>query len=342
MRKRKTILALVLVAIMAATMLAGCGEKATEGDDAFKVALILPGNINDAGWSASAYAGLQLIQQDLGAEVAYSEAVATSDAAGIFRHYANQGFDVIIGHGYEYGDIAMTVGPEFPDITFLVTSTDISQEPNVGSMNTLPVENGLLQGTAAAYMTKTKKIGAVGGLTFASFFDPLNAYAAAAISIDPEIEVMLNVIGSETDAALAKETALAMIDAGADVIMYNANAAGQGVLEACKERKVYAIASIADQNNLGPEVMIGTGVCDVAVAMREVVSYIKDGEFEPKFYSMGVPTGCVFFVPNDAVYNTMPEEGRKAMDDLFDKLMAGEVDGYALIDQYVPANVKVG
>ncbi|MEL7608232.1 MAG: BMP family protein [Bacillota bacterium] len=342
MRKFRTILALALVMLMAVAVLPACSSQTAESDKTFKVALVLPGNVNDAGWSASAYAGLQLIEKDLGAEIAYSEAVAASDAASIFRHYADQGFDVIIGHGYEYGDIAMTVGPEFPDITFLVTSTNIAQAPNVGSMNTLPVENGLLQGTAAAYMTKTKKIGAVGGLTFSSFFDPLNAYAAAAISIDPEIEVMLNVIGSETDAALAKETALSMIDEGADVIMYNANAAGQGALEACKERGVYAIASIKDQNNLAPDVMIGTGVCDTAIAMREVVSIIKDGKFEPKFYSMGVPTGCVYFVPNDAVYNTMSEEGRKAMDDLFDKLMKGEVDPYGMIDQYVPANVKVG
>lgn len=365
---KKSILALVLALLMVLAALTGCATKpaaseptaapaaATEAPAAaateapatepatepLKVGLLVAGPVNDGGWGASAYAGLLRIQEKYGAEINYTESIPQSDYEEAFRNYANMGYDVVFGHGYEFGDAAKKVAPDYPDTMFIVTSTNIFQEPNVASMNTLPVEMGILQGLSAAYMTKTKVIGAIGGMSIPSIIDPLNAYAAAAASVDPSIKVLLHMTGDFEDAARAKEAALAMIDAGADVLMYDADSAGLGVVEAVKERGVMCIPSIANQNDLAPDLAIMSGICDVATGMDVVVGYVADGTIKPQFYSLGASTGCVFYEPNDKVFSTMSDEGKAAVEDTFQKLKSNEMDPYAFVDQYCPADVRVG
>ena len=56
----------------------------------FKVALITPGPVNDSGWSALAYDGLQGIKTDMGAEVSNQVAVG-NDIKEAMRSYAQKG-----------------------------------------------------------------------------------------------------------------------------------------------------------------------------------------------------------------------------------------------------------
>ena len=42
----------------------------TEAEAGFRVALLTPGPVSDAGWNAAAYEGLELIKSKLGAETA--------------------------------------------------------------------------------------------------------------------------------------------------------------------------------------------------------------------------------------------------------------------------------
>ena len=89
-----------------------------------KVAIVLPGTVNDAGWTASAYEGILAIEESYGCETSYMESIPVTNAEEVFRNYANSGYNVIFGHGSEYYDAAAAVAEEFPEIAFIVTSTD--------------------------------------------------------------------------------------------------------------------------------------------------------------------------------------------------------------------------
>ncbi|WP_197686553.1 BMP family protein [Thermanaeromonas toyohensis] len=157
-------------------VLVGCGSKpqpgssdtgveaspsgeAKGGKKQLKIALLLPGPINDMGWNASAYEGLKQAEKKYGASVAYVENVAQSDMEENFRGFALQGYDLIIGHGFQFGDAAKKVASQFPKAKFVVTSSNISQPPNVASVNIDNEMQGFIMGAIAALMSKSKVVG---------------------------------------------------------------------------------------------------------------------------------------------------------------------------------------
>ena len=114
-----TIISLIMVFLFAFSMTACSGPASS--DDGLKVALMLNGTINDASWNQSAYEGLKKMESELGATIAYTENIKQNDKVQIMREYAKQGFDYIIGHGYDYEDAIVEVSKEFPDVKFVVS-----------------------------------------------------------------------------------------------------------------------------------------------------------------------------------------------------------------------------
>ena len=82
---------------------------------AFRVALLTPGPVSDAGWNAAAYEGLELIKTRLGADTALVQTKSPADFEDAFRDFASRGFDLIFAHGFEYTDSAIQLAQSFPN-----------------------------------------------------------------------------------------------------------------------------------------------------------------------------------------------------------------------------------
>lgn len=95
-------------------------STAAPSDEKLSVALLLPGSLNDGGWNANAYAGLKDLEAE-GYTVAFTENIAIAAIEEAMRNYASEGYDLVIGHGAEFGEPAMRVAPEFPDVNFFVS-----------------------------------------------------------------------------------------------------------------------------------------------------------------------------------------------------------------------------
>ena len=306
-----------------------------------KVGLILPGSINDQGWSTSAYLGLQAIEESYGCETTYMENVTVASYEEAFRSLATAGYNVIFGHGSVFFDAAEIVSKEFPDVAFVITSTDSYSPPNVASVNTLPTEMGYIGGVGAALATKSGIVGAIGGSSLVSIVEAMNAFSAAALATNPDVTVLTNMTGDDFDAAKCKEVAQAMIDQGADVIFYDADAAGLGALEACQENGVMAIPAIADASDLAPDTVLMSACNAIGQAMDTVVGYIVDGTFTGQYYPMGCETGCVFYTTNDPVWNAnMTEENQAKVEEVYQQLANKEIDIAAQVAA-LPAEIVV-
>ena len=101
--------------------------------------LLLPGSLNDGGWNAAAYAGLMELK-DEGYEVAFTENIAIAGIEEAMRNYALEGFDLVIGHGFEFGEPAMRVAAEYPDVNFYVSG----KMPDGVSEEDLPANTGFM------------------------------------------------------------------------------------------------------------------------------------------------------------------------------------------------------
>ena len=122
-RTSRIVLLLIAIAVGASGCERGApGTSARNEPHRFRVALLTPGPVSDAGWNAAAFDGLQLIKKKLGAKTALVQTTSPADFEGAFRDFGSRGFNLIFAHGFEYTDTALRVARYFPKTIFVVTS----------------------------------------------------------------------------------------------------------------------------------------------------------------------------------------------------------------------------
>jgi simple sugar transport system substrate-binding protein/basic membrane protein A len=204
-----------------------------------KVAMLLPGSINDQSWNANGYGALALLKGK-GVETAYSENVPPADHIETMRDYARRGFNPVIGHSGRFLSAAQRVSPEFEKTTFIVGSAASGFGKNVASVDIDNAQMGYLMGVLAAHMSKSNKIGSVNGLEgLLNMVQTVGGFRQGVKSVKPNAEVRVIYIKDIEDAATAKEAALALIAGGADFVFAKLNAGQIGVVQAAREKNVF-------------------------------------------------------------------------------------------------------
>ena len=231
-----------MLVVLVAAVVAGSGCTREQPSSGFRVALLSPGPISDAGWNAAAYDGLLAIRNQLGAEVSQVETRTPAEFEAAFRDYARRGFRLVVGHGFEFQDAAARVAPEFPATVFLTTSGS-TVRPNVAPLVFRLEEATFVLGYLAARMAPDGKACAVGGVEIPSVRSTFVAFAAGAAHARAGYPVTVSYIGSWDDVGAARTATLALIDRGCRFVLQNADAAGLGVFQAAAERGVYAFGA---------------------------------------------------------------------------------------------------
>jgi simple sugar transport system substrate-binding protein/basic membrane protein A len=240
----------LLVALVALTVILGGGWA---GAQSGKVAMLLPGSINDQSWNAAGYAGLLKLKEQ-GMEIAYSENVQAADHIEAMKDYARRGYSPIIGHSGRFLSAAQRVGPEFEKTIFIVGSGSAGQGKNVVSVDLANDQFGYLAGVLAGRMTKTNKVGAVAGLEgLPNMIASMGGFRLGVKSVKPDAEVKIVYLQSMEDPAAAKEAALALIAGGADVIGGKLNAGHAGIIQAAKEKGAWAIGRSFAHTAIAPD-----------------------------------------------------------------------------------------
>jgi basic membrane protein A and related proteins len=291
-----------LFAIIHTVLLAtACGTKTSGDDGAFRVALLTPGPISDQAWNSSAYKGLERIRDSLGAEISHIQTKTPAEFEENFRQYGAKGYDLVIGHGFEFQDAAQRVGPEYPN-TVYVTTGGSGTGPNIAALSFAFDEPSFFAGIAAASVSQNGVMAVLGGTELPPVKSSFAAFEAGARSVRPDIQILTAFIGNWDDAAAGKEQALALMSRRADVIFQNADAAGLGAFQAVRERgKAWIIGANADQNQVAPEVTLGSVVIDLPHAFLLVAREVKDGSFTPRVVRLDTKSDVVRWVPNPSV-----------------------------------------
>lgn len=328
----------ILVAL-SLVIAAGCGEStqstsipapaATPAAPAFRVALLTPGSISDGGWNQSAYDGLLRMRDELGAEVMNEETKTPAQFEDGFRDYARRGFRLVIGHGFEYQEAAARVAAEYPDTIFLTTSGS-TVRPNVAPIVFELEQATYLCGYLAGLASKSKLLGMIGGMNLPSIRSTFLAFEAGATAAAPGIRVREVFIGNFQDVGAARLAADALLAEGADFLIHQANDAGRGVFQAVQERaatgaSVRAFGTNRNQNDMAPDVVIGSAVLDVPSAFVRVATRVKNGEFTAEPIRLGMKDGTVSFVPNAALFSQLSDDVRRSVSDVEARIRSGEL-----------------
>ena len=148
------------------------------------------------------------------------------------REYAEKGNTRVVGESFAVEAAARKVAKDYPKVSFLMGSSGKPQAPNFSVFDNYIQEPAYLSGMVAGGMTKSHRIGMVGGYPIPEVNRLMHAFMAGAKETNPKVEFYVTFIGSWFDPPKAKEAAFAMIEKGADV-MY---AERFGVSDAAKEK----------------------------------------------------------------------------------------------------------
>jgi len=309
----------------------GCGGEApTERSGTFRAALLTSGPVSDAGWYAGGYEGLMSLRDSLGASVSHQQTRTPAEFDEAFFSYASSGYDLIFAHGFEYQDAAIRAGARFPDLTIVVSGGgQISR--NVVPLIFRLEQGSYLAGMAAGGMSRSGIIGMVGGVEIPPVQGTFRAFEAGARAVNPDIRILETFTGNWDDVATAKEAATLQLGRGADVLIHNVDAASFGVFQAVREavaagRAVWAIGMNRDQNDIAPEVTLGSAVIRIPEAFLETARRWQDGQVGGAAIYTGSEDGVVDFVLNPAVADRIPTELIAAIDDARRQIRAGTLE----------------
>ena len=280
--KFKKLLSLSTAFLVSASILTGCGSnKGTEKND-ISVGIVLgAGSINDQSFNQSTWEGLQKAKADFGIEIKYLESKQESDYIQNIETLMDEDTDLIIGVGYQLKDSIEESAKNYPEQKFAILDEtyDTIQE------NVIPVvfkeeESAYLVGVMAAKMSKTNKVGFIGGLPAPSVVRHQYGYKYGVTNTNKDTQILEQYVNSFTDQAKVKSIAKQMQSSNADIILAAAGDSGTGAIEAAKENNKMAIGVDVDQSPLAPDNIISSTMKNVNVSIVNLVGEILEDNYQ--------------------------------------------------------------
>jgi len=231
-------------------------------------------------WAGRIHKALKAAEARGEIEYKATENVSNADYERVMREYATAGNQLIVGEAFAVEAAARKVAKDFPKVSFLMGSSGKVQAPNFSVFDNYIQEPAYLSGMIAGGMTKTNKIGLVGGFPIPEVNRLMNAFMAGAKETNPKVEFSVSFINSWFDPPKAKEAAFAMIDRGADV-MY---AERFGVSDAAKEKGKLAIGNVINTQDKYPDTVVSSALWNMEPSIDRAIKAVKDNQFKAEDY----------------------------------------------------------
>ena len=261
-------------AATAMTMISGIAAA-----DGLKVAAIYTLPVEQQ-WISRIHKALNAAADRGDIEYTFSENVANTDYERVMREYAEAGQQLVVGEVFALERAARKVAADYPETAFLMGSSFGPSGDNFAVFDNWIHEPSYLTGMIAGAATESNVIGMVGGYAIPEVNRLMNAFKDGAREMNPDVKFLVNFIDSWYDPPKAKESAFAMMDAGAD-IMY---AERFGVSDAAVERGVKAIGNVIDTAGDYPETIMASALWHMEPTIDRAIAAVANGTFEAADY----------------------------------------------------------
>ena len=258
-----------------------CGAIAASFAAAAEPAIVYDmGGKFDKSFNEAAYVGMENWKKETGKQYLEFEIANESQREQAIRRMAEKGASPIIGVGFSQASAIEKVAKEFPKLNFVIVDMVVGL-PNVQSVVFKEQEGSFLVGAMAAMVSKTGKVGFVGGMDIPLIRRFQCGYEQGAKFANAKAEVFANMTGTTgaawNDPTRGGELAKAQFAKGADVVFAAAGGTGVGVYQAAKDGGKLAIGVDSNQNHLQPGTMLTSMLKRVDVAVYNVAKGHKPG-----------------------------------------------------------------
>ena len=267
-------------------------EEAVDGD-VIRVAVVAPSAVNDLAFTQSMIDSLDRVAEGRSIEVEVTDGTfIVEDGGAALRSYAEDGVDLVIAHGTQYGGPLAEIAAEFPDTSFgYGTSSDTLGLDNVFAYTVRADQGGYVNGVMAAQLSESAVIGVVGPVQAGDAALYVDGFVAGAAAQDAAVDVNVNYIESFSDVALAAEAATAHVENGADVLTGTAQMV-VGATGVATDQGVPWFGTQSDQTPLGPDIVVASQEYHWEVVLNPILDATAAGEsggvFELTFENGGL------------------------------------------------------
>lgn len=286
-----------------------------------KLAMILPGSIQDADWNTIGYAALQEVGKAYDLQVSHTESVPIGDVERVSREYINAGYEMLIYHSGAFPTIPMKLAPQFPKVNFIQQSGKLADVPNnVWMLGRKWYQGFYVLGAIGALSTKTNKIGYIGGVRIPDSVAVVNAIQQAIKEYNPSVQLLHNHVGDFNDPVKARQVADTQIAAGVDFIVVFVNLGVYGVAEAVKAsgKPVLFTTFHTDKPDLAPKNLVVSLTSHFEVPYKDIVGRVLKGE-RTGYYELRPGSGMEL----SDIRNVSPQVATKAKA-IFKEVVAGK------------------
>ena len=297
-------------------------EAETEEDidgTGFKIGMVTDvGGVNDGSFNQSAWEGLQRAAENFGCEVKYIESKGDADFVPNIESFLDEDYDLIICTGYVMADAVRDAAELNPDQKFaIVDDASNADLDNVTCMMFEQEQASYLVGLAAGYTTESNIVGFVTGAANETMNSFGYGYCAGVLDANPDATILQYNANNFGDASGGKTAVNTMVTKGADVVFHAAGGTGIGVIDGCKENKIWAIGVDSDQSPLAPETILTSALKRVDNACYDATKKTILGTLEGGVETYDLAAGGVDIAPTkDNLSKDVLEKIEKAKKDI--------------------------
>ena len=301
-------------------------EEATEAETeedidgtGFKIGMVTDvGGVNDGSFNQSAWEGLQRAGEAFGCEVKYIESKGDADYVPNIESFLDEDYDLIVCVGYMMADAVRDAAELYPDQKFaIIDDASNADLDNVTCMMFEQEQASYLVGLAAGYTTESNIVGFVTGAANETMNSFGYGYCAGVLDANPDATILQYNANNFGDASGGKTAVNTMVTKGADVVFHAAGGTGIGVIDGCKENKIWAIGVDSDQSPLAPETILTSALKRVDNACYDATKKTILGTLEGGVETYDLAAGGVDIAPTkDNLSKDVLEKIEKAKKDI--------------------------
>src|ERR1700722_12595854 len=180
-----------------------------------------------------------------------------------------------------------------------------------------------LNGIAAAYATKTKKIGFIAAKPIPQVLININSFALGARSVDPTITTSVIFTGEWSMPVKEAEAANSLADQGIDGVTCHVDGP-KVIMETAERRGIFACGYHADQAKLAPKGYLTGAEWNWITVYKQFLGDEQTGKPLPNFVRGGLAEGFIKMSPYGPGLNA---DGRKNVDTVKAEILKG---GYSV------------
>lgn len=299
---------ILLVGALLIVMVVNCSGPSLIGNSSNqKVAVILPGKLDDQDYNQLAYEAGESVVSEWGIQVDYFEEVSVPELTNLVADISAEKYTIVWIHGSQFDAQAFNLAEKYPNISFIMEG---DLQPDTLPENMWFIDRNFQQGMyvvgrLAVEKTQTGKIGYICGLSLPFSYIEIHALQQAITDSGKPIELITVWAGDFNDPTAARTSTAGLLDDGADVIIGSLNQGMVGVIDEIQSRsgETWFTGKYKSKADLSPSHFMTSIEMNFSVPVKEIINYIFRGQ-KTGYYGMEFGRGLSITQP---VQNTSPE-----------------------------------